>query len=200
MSSTNRGGKRTEADFYVTPAWCIHRLEEVLEFPGGRWLEPCAGDGAIIRAFSHRNDIDWTAVELRSTMEGTLRDCERVSEVLIGDYMKMKTLPLYDVVITNPPFYCAQEVIIKSFGLGAHVFMLLRLNFLATINRAIFMRKYPPNVYVLPNRPSFVRNGLTDSIEYAWFHWEPRYPKKRGELAVLDLTPNSIRKSHRKKD
>lgn len=32
------------------------------------------------------------------------------------------------------------------------------------------MRSHTPDIYVLPNRPSFSGKG-TDSIEYAWFVW-----------------------------
>ena len=67
MSSTNRGGKRQDLDVYPTPAWVVDRLLEVVDFPGGRWLEPCAGDGAIMRAVNAwRADVRWDACELRA--------------------------------------------------------------------------------------------------------------------------------------
>jgi hypothetical protein len=51
VSATKRGsGVRTPDDAYETPAWCVQRLLEKLQLPGGNWLEPGAGDGAIIKA------------------------------------------------------------------------------------------------------------------------------------------------------
>jgi len=67
MSATGRGRERDEHDFYETPAWCVHRLlEAVPQLPGGAWLEPCAGKGAIIRAVNEvrKDPIHWTAVEI----------------------------------------------------------------------------------------------------------------------------------------
>lgn len=71
MSSTARGGQRSPADFYETPAWSTYHAVNALsaycpwlftqaptrmpktfesERPPIRILEPCAGGGAIIRA------------------------------------------------------------------------------------------------------------------------------------------------------
>jgi hypothetical protein len=87
MSSTARGGQRSPADFYETPAWAtyhaitaIHRrigLEslgavELADEPL-RILEPCAGRGAIVRAahamisyYRPRLEQRWTAIEMES--------------------------------------------------------------------------------------------------------------------------------------
>jgi hypothetical protein len=72
---------------------------------------------------------------------------------------------------------------------NAHVFMLLRLNYLATADRCKFMQTYAPDVLVLPNRPDFKAHGKTDSIEYAWMHWSPGQRRRdRGSIQVLDVT------------
>lgn len=64
MSATGRSDVRRLDDFYATPAWCVRRLLEGVNPPGGLWLEPCAGDGAIIRAVEEmRADVKWHAVE-----------------------------------------------------------------------------------------------------------------------------------------
>jgi hypothetical protein len=46
MSATNRGAVRRADDYYATPAWCVRALLASVQLPGGRWLEPAAGDGA----------------------------------------------------------------------------------------------------------------------------------------------------------
>lgn len=197
MSSTNRGGQRSEADFYPTPAWCVRRLIEAAALPGGRWLEPAAGRGDIIRAVdAARSDVTWTAVELRPECRPALAAATgSARRVRIGDFTKLAADELgpVDVVITNPPYSIAMEMLEHALTLRATgVVMLLRLNFLASGARASFMRKHVPDVYVLPNRPSFSGRG-TDSIEYAWFVWHPGRRRRFGRVQVLPVTPTEER-------
>jgi hypothetical protein len=104
----------------------------------------------------------------------------------VGDFLAL-TPPLnpdFDVVITNPPYNQALEFVRASLRWGKVVVMLLRLNWIASQKRHAFVREHPPDVYVLPNRPSFTGKG-TDSIEYAWFVWG----QGGGRIDVLGLTP-----------
>jgi 16S rRNA A1518/A1519 N6-dimethyltransferase RsmA/KsgA/DIM1 with predicted DNA glycosylase/AP lyase activity len=173
MSSTNRGRARSSDDFYATPHWVVHRLLEKIVLPGGNWLEPGAGEGNIIRAVN-RPDVNWTALELRKECRPHLQRIEPCPEIIITDKFVAKVedrrKPLYgrkfDVALGNPPFSLALEFVQESLDLADTVVMLLRLNFLASSTRAEFMRSWIPDVYVLPNRPSFTGKG-TDSIESA---------------------------------
>lgn len=181
MSSTNRGGKRSPADFYPTPPYCVVRLLEAMtgpdSLPGGKWLEPCAGDGAIIKVIRRlRKDDDIDAVEIREECRPNLQ--ENADNVYIYDFVSKAgelppavSPPTYSVVITNPPFSIAMEVIQRSMKFAPIVIMLLRMNYLESEDRCEFMRKHCPDLYVLPNRPSFAGDGSTDSITYAWFVW-----------------------------
>jgi hypothetical protein len=92
--------------------------------------------------------------------------------------------PVFYVVITNPPYNQALEFVETSMRWGRIVVMLLRLNWIASAKRHAFVRDHPPDVYVLPNRPSFTGKG-TDATEYAWFVWG----MGGGRIEVLDLTP-----------
>lgn len=202
MSSTNRGSQRVAADHYPTPSWCVHRLLETVDLPHGRWLEPCAGNGAIIDACnSMRAGLRWSAMELRPTCRAALSErVDAAESLLLGDVREHADwlhAQQPDVIITNPPFRFARDVMECVVGGDAVVVLLLRLNFLASASRATFMRRHPPDVYVLPNRPSFVGSGKTDSVEYAWFVWPPG-PANRthGRLCVLPPTPRHIRKRH----
>lgn len=190
MSATNRGGQRSEADFYATPAWCVRRLLERVQLPGGDWLEPGAGNGSIIRAVrSVRRDASWTAVELRpeAWVEASARGAGGAAWY-VGDFLgpwpgstaKMR----FDVAIGNPPYSLALPFIERAMHYARVVVFLLRLDFLGSRGRAAFMRKTQPSVYVLPDRPSFRGKG-TDSNEYAWFVWGfDAIP----QIHVLDLT------------
>lgn len=98
----------------------------------------------------------------------------------------------YDVLLTNPPFSGAEEFLKRGLEVAEHVVLLLRLNFAASAKRAPLMHDHPPDVYVLPNRPSFTGKG-TDSIEYAWFHWHAGRTEP-GRFVVLPTTPIDERK------
>lgn len=191
MSSTDRGNQRSPADFYATPAWCVQRLLEVAQLPGGLWLEPAAGDGAIVRAVTRR-DVSWHLRELREEERPALERSAPGAKVFIGDFLEaVESGALagqrYSVAITNPPFRLAQEFVDACLTCADHVVMLLRLNFLASKARWKFMSSHTPDVYVLPSRPSFTGGG-TDSIEYAWFVWK-RERQTEGRLKILGLRP-----------
>lgn len=207
MSSTNRGSKRVNNDFYRTPSWCVKRLLEDVDLPKGLWFEPCAGNGAIIEAVNSlyskwRPPIKWRANEINKKYEADLLKLVQHHHMRIGDYLTMNLLDMYpeddrenpDVIISNPPFSIAMQVVEHSFAFDpTYVVMLLRLNFLASAARAAFMRRRMPDVYVLPNRPSFT-GGATDSIEYAWFVWGPEATNNCGEIRVLATTNLEDRK------
>jgi hypothetical protein len=176
MSSTNRGAARNEADFYVTPEWAVNTLLDNFEIEDEEILEPCAGDGAIIRALVKRygNKKYYTAIEIRDEHNNLLKaGVDRVYNQL--DFLKIggPVNPKEATIITNPPYSIAQEIIEHCFELYPEddIVMLLRLNFLGSQRRREFWEKHPvKQIYVLSKRPSFTAKG-TDSCEYAWFVW-----------------------------
>lgn len=195
MSATGRSAVRRELDNYPTPAWCVRRLLERVDLPGGTWLDPCAGDGAIIRAARPlRPDVSWAAVEIREACRDSLRRLLPPHRILIDDFVNSSP-PVggpTSVVIGNPPFSMADAFIRRTLeSKWARVTcFLLRLNFLAGGKRSQYWSHWTPDVYVLPNRPSFVGEGKTDSCEYAWFVWHAReLPRQTGHVSVLDHTP-----------
>jgi hypothetical protein len=211
LSSTNRGGKRNESDFYASPPWTVDRFLEEMALPanegllpGGRWLEPGAGDGAIIRTVqAARPDVTWCSAELREETRSYLEPL--VTSSYYGDFLEMSDTQfgseLFDVIITNPPYRLAYEFIAKSMRMARHTVMLLRLNFLGSEKRAAFMREFPPDIYTLPNRPMFSLNKEgkpgTDSPEYAWMVWGHLDDARRsyGRSGVLRTTPAEVRKA-----
>lgn len=195
MSSTGRGATRVEADFYPTPAWCVRRLLERLELPGGRWLEPAGGDGAIVRAVD-RADVQWSAVDIRAEAVSALR---RLGvQAHLGSFPRLVEsgaldLSTFDVVITNPPFSEAAAFLDAAMApgrmkLGAPFVMLVRIAWLAGEERAERHQRRMPNVYVLPNRPSFTGAG-TDSADYVWAVWHGGVTGMHGTIEVLECTP-----------
>lgn len=181
MSATGRnlpGSERHADDFY----------ERGCTLPGGLWLEPTAGSGAIVgEVLRHRSDVQWHLVESRAEemhcggglLQRMLHDdfpIERVASVQIRDFLTMPApspgAQRYDVALGNPPFNLALEVIQHALTMSDVVCMLLRVNFLGSQKRAAWMRVNTPSVYVLPKRPSFKSDGKTDATEYAWFLWD----------------------------
>lgn len=190
MSSTNRKNaqERHVSDYYVTPqSDIVLFFSEWLKdleghnFDNAIWLDPCAGGDV-------KNEMSYPAVIHKAlgvpnenifTLD--IREDSRASNK--GDFLDIEFQRKFDIVITNPPFNVAQEIIEKALSItqeGGYVIMLLRLNFLGSKARKPFWDKYPPKyVYVHHKRISFKEDGGTDSIEYAHFVWQKgQYPKQ----------------------
>ena len=164
-------------------------------FPAlGHIMEPCGASGNIIRAakpFIPR--MNWHAVEKREECGEQLR--KEHANLVIGDFLDKDWWPVQkiDTIITNPPYSDAEDFIRKSVKIANHTFMLLRLNFLSSSKRVDLFNRFMPDVYVLPNRPSFTGEG-TDSTDYGWFHWTKGRIVPEGKIQVLSDTPASERR------
>lgn len=170
--------KRSPYDFYPTPVDCVVKLLEN-ETVYGNILEPCAGDGVICSTILQKlsNTMFIDAIEIDESHQDKLSDCG-AARIFYKDILQVdgNFLSKYDVIITNPPFSIAQEIlehILDNVDLEeTKVIMLLRLNFLGSQKRHEFWKKHlPDRIHVLSKRPSFTGQG-TDSQEYAWFVWD----------------------------
>ena len=216
MSATNRKAKnpknkteREENDFYPTPEWTVHRFLEKTDgrLPGGLWLEPCAGEGAIISAVrsskSARRHVPFHAVELQERFIENLLELPGVYKATSCNFLDWKWLESTngqrseraDVIITNPPYTLAYDMVKHALKQADAVCMLLRINFLASELRCEWMQEHTPDIFVLPNRPSFRGKG-TDACEYAWFLWDKH---SNGKITILNSTPKSVRMAEKKK-
>ena len=153
MSATNRGSERIAQDNYPTPLTAFEPLIPFLPADGPVW-EPACGDGRLISAM-RQYGID---------ADG--------NDIVNGyDFLKDGTRRFS--IVTNPPFSLAFEFAQWAVGHAVHVFLLLRLNFLASGKRREWFSTHEPNaLFVLCKRPSFV-NGGTDCTDYAWYYWGP---------------------------
>lgn len=209
MSATNRGAEREEADFYPTPAWPVDRLVEAVELPRvvddrpARWIEPCVGDGAIVRAFDWQPGprVDWTTVDIRPQCRF---EVPTYVSHHVGDYRALAPrLGHFDVCPTNPPFFLALQLLRELRRWCRIVAFLLRLNWLEG-PRAPYLRRpgNMPDVYVLPQRPKFkekirdkktgkLRPAGTDATAYSWMVWGG--PLGGGQIRMLEDTPKAVR-------
>ena len=199
MSSTNRGGKRSEADDYPTPYWCTERLIDLKDvLPGGRWCEPGAGDGNIIMAIK-RQDVTFDLYELRKkpcekNLKALAKTDKRIKGVTICDWINYRfRKKRYDVMITNPPFHLAEDFLKTGLKRARFTVLLLRLNYVGTDKRWAWLHDNMPRAMVLPNRPSFNDDGKTDSIEYAWMIWDADNPVREAPWRLLATTPRNLR-------
>jgi len=190
MSSTNRGYERHKVDYYVTPPKAIKEFfshwlidlqsefhEDLLQV-GIRpdqacWLDPCSGGDETHRMSYPEVIKEEFDPEILTTID--IRD-DSLAEIK-ADYLKAGIdKNFFDVIITNPPFYIAKEVIEKGLEDvkdNGYVVMLLRLNFFGSNERFQFFQKQLPTwCYVHHRRFSFSNDRKTDSIEYCHMVWK----------------------------
>jgi hypothetical protein len=146
VSSKGRGAPVVDSEFYPTPAWCTRRILEALPValcdPRLTWLEPCAGDGAIV---SQLPVAHISAGDIRDvTPHGRVNDHWQVSS--FSGWVTPK-----NVVITNPPFSLAPELIRHFLPRCDWLILLLRASF-----RLSEWRHNMPDEYKLPQRPEFL--------------------------------------------
>jgi len=183
MSSTNRGYDRHKSDYYVTPQKDIEEFMYHLQYTILNkdsvsmekldWLDPCCGGDAeneasylsVIKRFFEPKNICGIDIREDSKADVVMNylDCEK------------ENMSNHDIIISNPPFYLAEDFIKKSLEFvndGGYIVMLLRLNFFGSKKRKqIFENNMPKYCFVHHKRISFT-NGATDSIEYAHFVWQ----------------------------
>lgn len=187
----------TSRGLYATPRWPVRLLlEHGPQLPGGRWLEPCAGEGSICYATNElRSDVRWTAVEIDGELvrdhlgPAFLRG--EISHALRGDFFGfvagcLSGRATFDVALGNPAFPDAVAFVKSCLEVAPHVVMLERLDWLSGEGRAEFWAAHVADVWVLPNRPAFRGRGQ-DSGDYAWFHFHPAATGRVRHLPVVSL-------------
>jgi hypothetical protein len=205
VSATNRSDRGGEGrDFFPTPAWCVHRwLDAAAELRplAGHWLEPAPGDGAIVRAVngwcsSHgKPSPKWTTCDIAAETGADL-----IADFAAFDCPELRAIAppsgRFDLVVTNPPYNLALDFVKAGLVWAPIVSMLLRLPFLATQDRAAWMRANTPRADVLPDRPQFdLEKDGTDQTEYAWLSWG----LGPAVVNILRTTPLDVRKGERRK-
>ena len=182
MSSTNRGYDRHKSDYYITPQDQIELfLNEFVKVETGlaepyfsfNILDPCAG-GDEAHEMSYPESIKNSKICENIITTIDIREDRRA--LIKGDYLKLDCKNTFSIIITNPPFNIAIDIIKKAIDDvldDGFVIMLLRLNFLGSKQRFEFWKdNMPKYVFVHHKRMSFTENGNTDSIEYAHFVWQ----------------------------
>lgn len=200
MSSTRKGQRGEALDVFLTPEWVVRADAFELDYIATRLrrqiqsapffgrssvlsrsdvltvLEPCAGDGAIVRGLAAVLTVPFRVVAIEVRQSPVLRErwtqlsaraargdlglCQNVT-LITGNFFECVSHPALaavDLITTNPPFSMAQEFISTSRSRWPNAWnsWLLRLNFLGSEERHEWLQKETVQARVLPNRPSFV--------------------------------------------
>lgn len=200
MSSTNRSKVRHEhiSDYYVTPQKPIldlfremrNQIEtEQLFFKrvfrnDVTFLDPCAGGDS-------ENSMSYPeAIKIYFGCHINTVDIREDSLAAVhGNYLEMEITNKPTVIITNPPFLYAQEIIEKALQDvqdGGFVIMLLRLNFFGSQKREKFWEgNMPVLTFVHRKRINFVKGMRGDSIEYMHCVWKKGESQNFTKLIII---------------
>lgn len=191
-TKTDRMG---QLEIFPTSSWPVDRLLDLFQPTGGRWFEPCAGEGHIVRAvdawFSRNKPgvtPTWEYTDIRPT---------RYAQPACD--MTLDTHPFvgksFDTIITNPPFSRALELLRVLWPMAQRsVAFLLPLSFLGSNERMDYLRENTPSLFILPERPVF--DGYnTDQETYAWLVFSRLRTVKPGFVHILPSTPAPVRRA-----
>lgn len=145
--------------------------EEIINPCRLKWLDPCAGG-------DKKNEMSYPIV---ANEFGVNMDTIDIREDSLAERKEnyLETFKFdYDVVITNPPFHIALDIIKKALSDVRNerfVVMLLRLIFWGSKDRNEWLKENMPKYCYVHGYPrmGFIpeKPRATDSIEYAHFVW-----------------------------
>lgn len=176
MKASSIAGRRVNdgIDFYQTPRYAIEKLLEREQFEGNI-IDPCSGAGAISKVVEEKG---------YKCFSSDLREDINVYGDKGANVFDIDTV--YDNVITNPPYFCAKEIVEKSLEISKNkVALLLKLTFLESEKRYELFKNTPlRKVYVFCKRITMYNeyeekerknNG---TIAFAWYICEHGYTGK----------------------
>ena len=175
--------ERHPDDAYMSPSWAVQlALDHIPLRSEGTILEPCAGTGNFVRALRERYpNRGIRALDINPAFAPSLRQWTPVVEVAdfrqwaIAYRREMGAKVGPGLIITNPPFSIAREILDAAFLVATpttQIVMLLRLSFLESEARKAWWQNHPVDaVYALSKRPSFTGDGKTLGQAFGFFVW-----------------------------
>lgn len=169
---------RRDDDFYETPRWQTEALLKRLLFQRSAViLEPCAGNGAIVRALRAHghlvltNDLVLRDFPLNSQLDVT----QEKAWLAITRRLSVRL----DAIITNLPFFLAMAVLQHAGHYAPIVATILRRTWdepvedeASGIDRGEWLALHPCTGQIVLPRTSY-RGVGGDSATTAWFVWGP---------------------------
>jgi hypothetical protein len=157
-------------DAYWTPPQATRALLRIERLPSTIW-EPACGTGAISKVLTAAG---------HAVTSSDIVPYDGFTPDLVADFLTVPGPHGVQGIITNPPFRLALEFAKKAIVDVPYVALLLRHNFLESVERLPFFAKSPPaRVWVSARRlPMMHRLGWTgrrstSNHAFGWFIWEP---------------------------
>lgn len=198
QAEANPRNPANPTEFYPSPQWSVRRLCGSGLIPmGGRFLEPCAGDGAIIRAINlyceekRRPPPHWQAIELREDLCAHLRQRLPGIPLLQGDALRAPWPTDIDALVTNPPFSLGEALWRRAREKVGYLALLMRIGWLEPKCRARLFHDDMPDIGILSPRPSFV-GGKMDNAVYSWLVWRRGVYQRQGRVMMLDREESNL--------
>lgn len=165
---------RREHDFYPTPRFPVIRLLEQLNLPTDvPWLEPCVGNGALLRhCASFGVNPEWHTNDIRAVdqPDGSVEHSQASAATWLWHWRYANGRRRRGICFSNPPFNQAEGIVAAAVGACRIVVMLLPTSWMGTQDRAEWLRENTPAAYHIPERISFTGEGSA-SQNYAWLIW-----------------------------
>jgi len=166
-------------DFYPSPEHTIYDLVKFEDFSNGLIWEPACGNGAMSKPLMKiygKQNVYSSDLIYRNYGVGNID--------FLTYELKGKKRPRY--IITNPPYKCAKQFVIRALEVVSNngkVAMLLKLVFLESSNRYKLFKNSPlKSVLAYCKRLKIYKNGKMGKnsglIAYAWFIWDKTYKGK----------------------
>ena len=131
-------------DLFETPENALMLLEPFLKVMEGKTIyEPCCGNGAIVK-FLEKRGFTVIGRDLYTT--------EQKHDYLLAED------PVYDVLITNPPFCLKHEFFEKAMNSQKPFIMLLPLQFLTPKRSNENIKKCEIDIMVMNPSPKFLND------------------------------------------
>lgn len=166
MIGGNPTGKRSETDFYPTPAEVTKALLDFLDLPKNTVIwEPACGEMDMVSAM---RNAGYSVV---------------ATDIVYGQNFLTEPLPECDWIITNPPFSVSDKFIERCAEHGKPFALLLKSQYWHARKRYALFEKITPS-YVMPLtwRPDFLfkKHGKRSAplMDVMWCVWVPPYNRK----------------------
>lgn len=158
----NSNFERHPRDYYPTPYEAVLPL---LKHISGEFIEPCAGDGRLIRHLE-KNGLNCTYACDIEPQEGDCRLKIEAKDVLFFD----AKLPPAQQIITNPPW--EREILhqmIESFRIHAPTWLLFDSDWMFTGQAKPYLNYCDKIVSI--GRISWMGNGVSSLDNCCWYHF-----------------------------
>lgn len=170
---------RSESDFYPTPRECTEALLGFLGLPKWHFIwEPACGNGAISKALGENGYNHVISTDLNDFGFG---NCGH-------DFLKTNWISsrIPNFIITNPPFFLAEQFIRHAYELDIPFAFLLKAQFWNAAKRKDLFRECTPNfICPLTWRPDFTGGGAS-LMDMNWNIWYGKRPAKYTDYLPLD--------------